>query len=78
MDENDNRWPSTAEARHLGAGTVRGVSGGRGSVSQQFQASQPADQQGRFRRRGRLGPRGHGFLLGPFLLEWDGGAAVEV
>lgn len=48
-----------------------------GSVSQQFQASQPADQQGRFCGRG-LGPGGDGFLFGPFLLEWNRGAAVEI
>lgn len=49
----------------------------QGSVSQQFQARKPADQQGRFCRRG-LGPRGDGFLFGPFLLEWNRGAAVQI
>lgn len=57
--------------------TANGSPGGQGSVSQQFQASKPADQQGRFCGRG-LGPRGHGFLFGPFLLEWNGGAAMEI
>lgn len=46
-------------------------------MSQQFEAREPADQQGRLWGRG-LGPRRGGFLLGPFLLERDGGAAVEI
>lgn len=45
-------------------------------MSQQFQAREPADQQGGLCRRG-LGPGGH-FLFGPFLLERDGGAAMEI
>lgn len=39
-------------------------------MSQQLQAREPADQQGRL--------RGGGLLLGPFLRERDGGAAVQV
>lgn len=46
-------------------------------MSQQFQASKPADQQGRFCRR-RLGRRGDRLLSGPFLLERNRGAAVEI
>lgn len=46
-------------------------------MSQEFQASQPADQQGRFWRRG-LGGRGAGFLFGPFFRERNRGAAVEI
>ena len=75
VDENENKL-LTEEARHLVAGEGR-VLGMQGSVSQQFQASKPADQQGRFWRRG-LGCRGAGFLFGPFLREWNRGAAVEI
>lgn len=55
----------------------RGHPRGQGSVSQQLQAREPADQQGGLRGRG-LGPRRGGLLFGPFLLERDGGAAVEI
>lgn len=50
---------------------------GTRSVGQQSQARKPADQQ-RPLRGGGLGCCGTGFLFGPLLLEWDGGAAVEI
>lgn len=59
--------------RHL----VAGWAGRAGSVSQQFEAREPADQQGRLCGRG-LGPGGHAFLLGAFVRERDGGAAVQI
>lgn len=46
-------------------------------MSQEFQASKPADQQRRL-RGGGLGRRGDRLLSGPLLLERDGGAAVEI
>ena len=49
----------------------------QGSVSQKFQAGKPADQQGRFSGRGP-GCRGPSFLFGPFLLERNRGAAVQI
>lgn len=73
MHESQNGGPLGRKALVSGSGHPRG----QGSVSQQFQAREPADQQGRFRGRG-LGPRRGGFLFGPFLLERDGGAAMEI
>lgn len=50
------------ENKALGSRSPGGPRERGGSVSQEFQASQPADQQGQFWRRG-LGGRGAGFLF---------------